>query len=101
MFRQLHMTLKVRLITHLFQETIFASTIPFVAFYLTDMLSVKLTGILLTLTVVFSMLFSFIGGYVSDLHKKVHHHFVANIDGRMFIEHGDCHCIRAYLVVRS
>lgn len=70
MFRQLHMTLKVRLITHLFQETIFASTIPFVAFYLTDMLSVKLTGILLTLTVVFSMLFSFIGGYVSDLHKK-------------------------------
>lgn len=70
MFKQLHMTLKVKLITHLFQEIIYTSTILFVALYLTDLVSIKFSGIVLTFTVFISMLFSFIGGYISDLHRK-------------------------------
>lgn len=69
-FNNLNTTLKVRLISNLFQEIIFTGTMPFVALYLTDMISVKFSGIFLTLTVIISMTFSFIGGYVSDGHRK-------------------------------
>ncbi len=69
-FNKLNTTLKVRLISNLVQEIIFTGTMPFVALYLTDMVSVKFSGIFLTLTVVISMIFSFIGGYISDGNRK-------------------------------
>lgn len=69
-FNKLNTTLKVRLVSNLFQEIIFTGTMPFVALYLTDMISVKFSGIFLTVAVVISMAFSFIGGYVSDSNRK-------------------------------
>ncbi|MEI3607553.1 MFS transporter [Pseudogracilibacillus sp. SE30717A] len=58
------------MISNLFQEIIYTATMPFVALYLTDMISVKFSGIFLTIAMIISMIFSFIGGHINDSNRK-------------------------------
>ena len=69
-WRNLSVTLKVRLISNFFQELITSAFLPFIALYLSDMANPKFAGIFLTLLVVANFPVSLIGGYLIETFPK-------------------------------
>lgn len=69
-WRNLSVTLKVRLISNFFQELITSAFLPFIALYLSDMANPKFAGIFLTLLVVANFPVSMIGGYLIETFPK-------------------------------
>lgn len=68
--KRLSMTLKVRLISNFLQLIITTAFIPFIALYLTDMLSQSIVGIYLVGLVVLKFPLSIISGYLIEIFPK-------------------------------
>jgi len=70
-FRQLNVTLKVRLISNFFQEIVSTAFLPFIALYLTDMVNPVFSGIFLSSLVILNLPIALLGGYlIESLPKK-------------------------------
>ncbi|WP_202599211.1 hypothetical protein [Weissella confusa] len=65
-WRNLSVTLKVRLISNFFQELITSAFLPCIALYLSDMANPKFAGIFLTLRVVANLTVSLLGGHLLE-----------------------------------
>lgn len=70
MFKNFNKTIKTKIVSTLFLEIIYVSTIPFISFYLLDFLNQKTTGLILTASVIISLIFSLIGGYIGNHYNK-------------------------------
>ncbi len=68
--KRLSTTLKVRLISNFLQLIITTAFIPFIALYLTDMLSQSIVGIYLVGLVVLKFPLSIISGYLIEIFPK-------------------------------
>ncbi len=68
--KRLSMTLKVRLISNFLQLIITTAFIPFIALYLTDMLSQSIVGIYLVVLVILKFPLSIISGYLIEIFPK-------------------------------
>ncbi|MBO0927325.1 MFS transporter [Staphylococcus sp. 30400_3112M30941] len=68
--KRLSMTLKVRLISNFLQLIITTAFIPFIALYLTDMLSQSIVGIYLVGLVILKFPLSIISGYLIEIFPK-------------------------------
>lgn len=68
--KRLSTTLKVRLISNFLQLIITTAFIPFIALYLTDMLSQSIVGIYLVGLVILKFLLSIISGYLIEIFPK-------------------------------
>ncbi|MBE5664444.1 MFS transporter [Staphylococcus sp. SS60] len=68
--KRLSMTLKVRLISNFLQLIITTAFIPFIALYLTDMLSQSIVGVYLVGLVVLKFPLSIISGYLIEIFPK-------------------------------
>jgi len=66
-FRQLNITLKVRLISNFFQEIVSTAFLPFIALYLTDMVNPVFSGIFLSSLVILSLPITLLGGYLIEV----------------------------------
>jgi len=66
-FRQLNVTLKVRLISNFFQEIVSTAFLPFIALYLTDMVNSVFSGIFLSSLVILNLPIALLGGYLIEI----------------------------------
>ena len=62
--KNLNLTLKVRLISNFF-EIITTAFLPFIALYLSDLVSVKFSGIFLSILVILNFPVALLGGYLN------------------------------------
>ncbi|MGG0205710.1 MFS transporter [Bacillus mycoides] len=68
--KNLNLTLKVRLISNFFQEIITTAFLPFIALYLSDLVSVKFSGIFLSILVILNFPVALLGGYLIEIFPK-------------------------------
>lgn len=69
-FSKLNLTLKVRLISNFFQETVSTAFLPFIALYLTDMVNAVFSGIFLSFLVILNLPIALLGGYLIEILPK-------------------------------
>lgn len=69
-FNLLNPTLKVSLIAGFFQQMITTAFLPFIALYLTEMISAQFTGLFLSLLVLTTIPLDLYGGYIIDTFAK-------------------------------
>lgn len=68
--KNLNLTLKVRLVSNFFQEVITTAFLPFIALYLSDLVSVKFSGIFLSALVILNFPIALLGGYLIEILPK-------------------------------
>jgi MFS transporter, DHA1 family, multidrug resistance protein B len=69
-FKKLNLTLKARLISNFFQETITTAFLPFIALYLTDMVNAVFSGMFLSILVILNLPIALLGGYLIEILPK-------------------------------
>lgn len=69
-FKNLNLTLKIRLISNFFQEIITTAFLPFIALYLSDLVSISFSGIFLSALVVLNLPVALLGGYLIEIFPK-------------------------------
>lgn len=68
----LNTTLKVRLISNFFQIMITTAFMPFIALYLSEMISTRFSGTFLTILVLLNIPIGLFGGHIIDVFSKKH-----------------------------
>ena len=64
--RDFHRNIKIRLVVFLFFGTVQFTTIPFMAIYFDQHFGMVLTGILLSISTIFSLVSGAVGGFYAD-----------------------------------
>lgn len=65
-FRDFHLNIKIRIIESLLSSSASNMIYPFMTIYFANALGVGIAGIILSVSIIFGMISSFIGGYYSD-----------------------------------